>query len=291
MEPVSAVRIQPIRPTIPAPFICMPAPPFPAYETARSHARSNASRAFVPYSGEDVAVAVVLSSGEWVPGVRVESASFPLTIGAAMNGITTAVALGRRDIVAVVASRPLQPYDGLYLEELGFADLSAAGPDVWIAPEARSLESIEEMPLDPVVSEQPGSVAAGVSASREVASRAFVPASSFLVGTLLEIEEGGLVPGVNVEHPDWGRILCAERNALGTAVSYGLSPAGALYLSCPSDPEGTPCGACRQLLLERASSSVIWMDRGTDAPERSSPASLLPGGFTGETLPRQTASL
>ena len=125
--------------------------------------------------------------------------------------------------------------------------------------------------------------------ARRTAERAVVPESGFSVGCVLETS-GGLVPGVNVEHADWSRTLCAERGALGTAVSYGLGGFGRLFLSCVQDPKGTPCGACRQLLVELAPEAALWMDRGGAPPEAASPARLMPGSFTGDALGRALVS-
>ncbi len=87
-----------------------------------------------------------------------------------------------------------------------------------------------------------------------------------------------------MEHEDWTRILCAERNALGTAISYGLTGLHTMYLTCLCDPQGTPCGACRQLLTEQAPALVLWMDRGDAPPASATPEALLPGFFSGRTL-------
>ena len=127
---------------------------------------------------------------------------------------------------------------------------------------------------------------AGIALAREVASRAHTPESAFPVGCVLLTHEGRLLPGVNVEHNDWSRILCAERNALGTAVSWGQTQAQAAYLACLKDPTGSPCGACRQLLAELAPDATVWMDRGEASPEATTPARLLPGAFHGQGLIR-----
>ncbi|MDX1740955.1 MAG: hypothetical protein R3178_06660, partial [Rhodothermales bacterium] len=115
----------------------------------------------------------------------------------------------------------------------------------------------------------------------------YIPESSFPVGCVAVLENGLAVPGVNVEHPDWTRILCAERNVAGTVASYGLPPISRLYLSCPEDPAGSPCGACRQVLAELAPGSTIVMDRNPGAAETTTPEKLLPGSFTGTALLRK----
>ena len=51
----------------------------------RREARAAAARAYVPYSGRGAAAVMLLADGLWVPGVRVESASFSLVIPALVN--------------------------------------------------------------------------------------------------------------------------------------------------------------------------------------------------------------
>ena len=120
--------------------------------------------------------------------------------------------------------------------------------------------------------------------ARRAAAHAYVPESDFPVGCVLLAEDGRLVPGCNVEHGDWTRGLCAERTALATAAAYGVGPVRRIFLSCPTDPGGTPCGACRQLLAEHVPGVPIVMDRGEAPPARTTPEHLLPDFFSGDRL-------
>ena len=257
----------------------MPAP----LDQLRRHAADAASRAWVPYTEQPRAAVLLLADGTWVPGVRVESASFSLTLGALLNAYTTAVALGRPEVVAAVTSTPLTPEEQTYLAGLPLPSLSLPGPDAALfGTTPNALPDVADR-LVPFVTVDIADPADGIRQARAIADGAYVPASQFPVGCLLISADGRAVPGVNVEHDDWGRILCAERNALGTALTYGLTPA-ALYLSCPNDPTGSPCGACRQLLVEHAASAALWMDRSDAPPEQTTPAALLPNSFDGRSL-------
>ena len=89
---------------------------------------------------------------------------------------------------------------------------------------------------------------------------------------------------MNVEHPDWSMTLCAERNLVGSLVTFGVSDVNTLYLSALKDPAASPCGACRQLLSEYLHDAAIFTDRGKGSPARDSVNALLPGSFTGEAL-------
>lgn len=238
-----------------------------------------AARSYAPYSGEESGCVVLLSNGDWAPGVRVENASFPLLIPAAMNAITTACAAGRTDFVAAVSNRPFGGADQDYLQ----AFLPDASFNGCIATSSRELTPVAKR-IDPYFSVN-GADPDLTSAAREVATRALVDESDFRVGCILETESGGLIPGCNVEHADWNLTLCAERNAIGTAVTYGQYPWRQLYVSCIEDPTGSPCGACRQVLVEHAPNMLIVMDRGRAAsPEKRTGADLLPSYFGGSAV-------
>lgn len=262
-------------------------PPDRALVRLRKRAQQLTARAHVPFSHTPTAAVLLLEDGTWIPGVRVESASYSLTLPALLNAYTTAVAAGRAEtVVAVVLSRPFRREETLYVEELPHGTYDPCADDAWIRGTMAgdgALPTVGPV-LDPFLEESVQKGSQGVAAARRVASRAYVPASGFAVGAVLEGQDGSLVPGVNVEHPDWARILCAERNALGTMQSYALPPPRHLFLSCPEDPEATPCGACRQLLAELAPDTIFWMDRHNDAPERSTVSTLLPGSFRGQAL-------
>jgi cytidine deaminase len=247
-----------------------------------------AAHAFVPYSRHPSAAVVLLDDGTMVPGVRVESASFSLTIPAVLNALTTATAAGRRDFAAIVLTDAAGPSEIALLGDLGFSHTSEhvlRRPGVEVLPSPGPL-------LDPW---HPGPVpadeASGILLAREVAGRAHVPESRFPVGCVIVAANGKIIPGVNVEHPDWTRILCAERNALGTAITYAAGEIERMYLTCLEDPTGTPCGACRQLMAEFAPGSEVIIDRGSGTPERTTPNTLLPGSFTGASIHRQDAPI
>ncbi len=257
-----------------------------ALDPPRRRARDLLPRAHVPFSDAPTAAVLLLDDGRWVPGVRLESASYSLTIPALLNAYTTAVAFGHESsIVAFVLSRPFRREEALYVEDLPQGPFEPAADDAWVrgAGGNGALPAMQAV-LPPGLDVSIDGTEDGLQAVRRVSRRAHVPSSGYPVGAILETQEGPFVPGVNVEHPDWARILCAERNVLGTMHSYALPSPRRLYLTCDEDPEGTPCGACRQLLAELAPEATLWMDRHDAAPERSSASALLPGSFRGRAL-------
>ena len=87
--------------------------------------------------------------------------------------------------------------------------------------------------------------------AQTAALKAYAPYSHFRVGAALLCEDGTIVTGVNVENRSFGLTVCAERNAVGTAVGRGYVKFNALAISTPDsiEPVG-PCGACRQVISE-----------------------------------------
>ena len=51
--------------------------------------------------------------------------------------------------------------------------------------------------------------------------KAYAPYSNFHVAAIILMKDGKYIPGVNVENASYGATLCAERNAITTAVSMG----------------------------------------------------------------------
>jgi cytidine deaminase len=121
-----------------------------------------------------------------------------------------------------------------------------------------------------------------LAAARVAAQAAYAPYSRFRVGAVVLTDDGRLFSGCNVENASYGLCLCAERNALASAIAAGARRFTAVAVTCLDassalGPEGrTPCGACRQWLLELAPDAIIHLD-GIERPWTS--RELLPLGF------------
>jgi len=265
----------------------MPEPDPSILSTLHTIVAQLSAASYTPYSHHPVASAVLLSDGTWVPGVRVENASFSLVIPSLLNAVTTAFASGRRDIVGAVQSEPFSEADLAYIKGGFGGEMKRVAAEVVMQAKGPLPLRVEDR-LDPFLPDPPPKTPEqGIALARAVASLAYTPESAFPVGCVLVLEDGRMIPGVNVEHPDWPRILCAERNALGTACSYACLLPQTLYLTCPLDDHGSPCGACRQILTELSPTLALWMDRGPRPPEKTTPALLLPGFFEGGSLRRR----
>ena len=247
------------------------------------------SRSHAPFSQQKESVICVLSNGEWVPGIRIESASYSLTIPALLNAYTTAKTCNRDDLAFIYSSQPMRPEDLTYLGGLGHGPPKKINEYLYTFDHTMP-SGLAPVPINPFLP-RPASLSPeeGIQLVRTLTSRAHIPESNFPVACLLETMEGELIPGVNIEHSDWSHILCAERNALGTARTYGVDAIKNIYLTCSMDPECSPCGACRQLLAELTPEAVLWMDRGLKNREFTTPSSLLPEWFDGSTLKKKTS--
>lgn len=120
-----------------------------------------------------------------------------------------------------------------------------------------------------------------VDAARRVAANAYAPYSGFRVGAAALGGSGRVFTGCNVENGSYPVTLCAERNAVGSAVADGESRivAVAVASGSPTEPDDlAPCGMCRQFLAEFGGDVVVV---SREAGEwRARPVSeLLPGAF------------
>lgn len=115
---------------------------------------------------------------------------------------------------------------------------------------------------------------------------AYAPYSHFKVGAALLARDGTVYTGCNVESAAYSPTQCAERTALGKAVSEGAHTFDAIAVvgardDGPDDALVTsPCGVCRQMLYEFGGDDllVIMAKSETDWVERTL-GQLLPLGF------------
>lgn len=85
--------------------------------------------------------------------------------------------------------------------------------------------------------------------AKAVLNRAYAPYSGFRVGAALLTKEGRVFTGVNVENSSYGATICAERVAVGKAISDGFREFEAIAVAS-SEGKAWPCGICRQFLYE-----------------------------------------
>lgn len=95
-----------------------------------------------------------------------------------------------------------------------------------------------------------------IAIAKEQTERAYCPYSHYHVGAALLLEDGTIIRGCNQENAAYPSGLCAERSALFAAgASHPHVPVLKLAIACythghfTAEP-GSPCGACRQVMIE-----------------------------------------
>lgn len=117
---------------------------------------------------------------------------------------------------------------------------------------------------------------------------AHAPYSKYRVAALLELDDGELIPGVNVENASYGGTICAERTAIVSAVSRYGDQKGfrALHLLAGDNTDfAMPCGFCRQVISEFVDADFpIHVYTADGRMKTLSMAELLPHSFSSADL-------
>ncbi len=113
--------------------------------------------------------------------------------------------------------------------------------------------------------------------AKEVSQNAYVPYSKFKVGACVLTEDGQTFCGCNFENVSYGLTICAERNAIGTAIANGQKKIKAVAIYSPNEDNCVPCGSCRQVMAEFKCDEVITEINGE--PKVYKLDYLLPEGF------------
>ena len=125
-----------------------------------------------------------------------------------------------------------------------------------------------------------------LSIARSAATKAYAPYSNFHVGCAIESVDGEVVTGANMENACYRLGVCAEQSALTTAQNtFGLNKVARIAVAGGSgDVVCTPCGGCRQAILEAAQLSgrdveILCSSGDGNAVERHTIGELIPYGF------------
>jgi cytidine deaminase len=132
-----------------------------------------------------------------------------------------------------------------------------------------------------------------IETARAAALKAYAPYSNFSVGCAIESVDGDVVTGANLENACYRLGLCAEQSALTAAQhAFGLERVARVIVAGGDASMGslsgaspvTPCGGCRQAILEAAhvgarDIEIVCASGDGTAVDRHTIASLLPHGF------------
>lgn len=135
-----------------------------------------------------------------------------------------------------------------------------------------------------------------LSNAAQAMNNSYSPYSKFKVGAALLAGSSKIYRGTNIENASYGLTVCAERNAIFSAVGSGEREIKALVIVFSQKdlgPLSTPCGACRQVMAEFAKPDmpICTADLSSGKPGRISCKKLkdfYPFPFTPKALEKTT---
>lgn len=224
-------------------------------------------RCYTPYSGQTNYAMVRSRSGDFYPGVRIENISFPLTISAEQCALVICISEGAEP-------------GTLYLP-----DAAASGDhlDFWQKELNLELDNLAKIKAEPAeIRQVEGTIKKQLEALLDAA---VAPHSHFPVAALLETSTG-FISGVNLEFSAWESGLCAERVAIAKALAYGIGSNNitALHLHTRHGEYSSPCGACRQVIIEHLPRIPVFIHHPDDTTSRHFSSDLLPYSFKSDFL-------
>lgn len=114
----------------------------------------------------------------------------------------------------------------------------------------------------------------------------YTPYSNFRVGAAVEMEDGSVYTGGNIEIASYSPTNCAERTAIFKAISEGKREIKKVVVV--GDSKDTyPCGVCRQVIREFSKNSEIIIANSEEDYKIYSLEELLPHSFGPENLGRK----
>ena len=125
----------------------------------------------------------------------------------------------------------------------------------------------------------PPTLARLVESARTARANAHAPYSGCRVGAAVLADTGSVYAGCNVENASYGLAICAERNAVASAVAAGERRFVGAVVVTDATPPWSPCGACRQVLAEFGDFPVVLANLA-GVTVNTSVAELLPRAFS-----------
>lgn len=274
-----------------------------------------------PYSGapenqrKDAAL-VATDTGTVYPGVNVEIATYSESTGAITNAVACAVQDDFYDIIqSVVVTENADGYtfsavDQAVLDEFTQGDEPITVIDNTGETSYRTEDIIQDgaaadsyntfRPENSVLSfsdlaDEAEDDSDLVDRARDAQKHAYVPDSSYQVGTALRMEDGTVFTGYNVENAankeqqedgNLGLTVHGEENAVVQAVAHGyrFGDFDTLVVATDSPSPPFPCGHCRQILREFDDGSLTVIADGTEEHDTKTLDELYPDAFGPEKL-------
>lgn len=122
-----------------------------------------------------------------------------------------------------------------------------------------------------------------INAAFKAQKFAHAPYSNFYVGASVLTKSGKIYGGANIENASYPCGICAERVAMGKAVSEGEKEFEAVAIVSSGADYTYPCGLCRQFLSEFGNLKVVVANSLTDYKVHNL-SELLPYSFSSADL-------
>ncbi|WBW50378.1 cytidine deaminase [Peptoniphilus equinus] len=106
----------------------------------------------------------------------------------------------------------------------------------------------------------------------------YTPYSGYKVGAAVEMDDGSVYTGGNIEIVSYSPTCCAERTAIFKAVSEGHRKIKTVVAT------SLPCGVCRQVIAEFGADARIIVAKSEDDYQVYTLDELLPHHFATEEL-------
>ncbi|MBA3960683.1 MAG: cytidine deaminase [Chthoniobacterales bacterium] len=129
-----------------------------------------------------------------------------------------------------------------------------------------------------------------LDAAEAARPKAYAPYSFFHVGAAVRTRKGDVYAGCNVENISYPVGICAERNAIAAAVlaeGSKMEIAAIAVAAYGKDGQSvgiTPCGACRQAIMEFGQQARVIFTGNKGELRIESIDKLLPDSFTFQSL-------
>lgn len=122
---------------------------------------------------------------------------------------------------------------------------------------------------------------------KELKDNSYSPISDYKVACIIEMIDGKIFEGVNIENPSFKDGMCAEQVAIGSAIAEGYTKGEfkKIYLLGSSKHSITPCFLCRQYIVELFNKDSFIICYDSEGKETNYKIDdLCPYGFTEEDL-------
>ena len=123
-----------------------------------------------------------------------------------------------------------------------------------------------------------------IEKAKEARLKAYAPYSKFKVGSAVLTGNDDIFTGCNIENASFGLSICAERVAIFKAISSGCKIIKAIAIICDTEKPCSPCGACRQVMVEFSPEMEVIMVNLQNQTNIAKAKELLPGYFQGKAL-------